>query len=645
LGSNEIRFTSDKNRVSQSDKKGKVKSKDSGSKNEAEKAKEYIGPGYAEKVRNGLKAAAVATLAMTAGMGGAMADQSRSLQNLPGSDNSTGLLPTSNQRGQFIGYNPPERYVPSERDLKQLNEFLEKINKPPFYFGPKDAQAIPSGETSQSAMETHQREQNKHKGMKSLLSNEENIATVRALMDKLNENPEALQSFKKMLNDKKVRERLLLESRPEIARVLQEQSDYTYTQLTSTAAHTELNSSQAFQEATHYLGKQPDWNNIYAYQSNNTNAKGIIAMYPSESQSLTFLAIDDPSAGNDTIGLLGQWAVQSEKQATLTWSTPQGKPFVAQILQDGNWTTEALVSGKINLGKFRFFIECFKTCVGVSLNVDCTNNCIDCFTSGFKDPVACIGCVDCAGTIGTDCIKQCLGTDSDEKSACHDPCSDTPASVDCIKQCTTNVSSDPSACLDVSISDVLAKVEPVPGLQAPNQQVRLNYTLSVQNHCPQTIKDVTYHIEGTGGCPGPSTFVPAPVSGVYIQSFSADPSSVAPGDSAGVKAGQDTSIISRCETYGWGFRITSSSLPPDLSVSISASGTDSITNSQIHSQKKIFQILGDSESPTYCGQQCPQTHTSSASRRLGHASKWRARHVLLRTGIPLAAYALVGRFR
>jgi hypothetical protein len=226
-----------------------------------------------------------------------------------------------------------------------------------------------------------------------------------------------------------------------------------------------------------------------------------------------------------------------------------------------------------------------------------------------------------------------------------DPCSDPPPSLDSIKQCTTNVSSDPSACLDVSISDVLAKVEPVSGLPAPNQQVRLNYILNVQNNCPQTIKDVTYHITGTGGCPLPSTFIPAPDTGVSIQSFSADPSLVAPGDSAGVKAGQDTSLISRCETYGGGFRITSSSLPTSLSVDISASGTDSTTNSMVHSQEKIFKILGGSESPTYCDQQCPQNHTSSASRRLGNASKWRARHVLLRTGIPFAAYALVGRFR
>src|SRR5262249_4648366 len=60
---------------------------------------------------------------------------------------------------------------------------------------------------------------------------------------------------------------------------------------------------------------------------------------------------------------------------------------------------------------------------------------------------------------------------SESVSTCHDPCSETPASVDCIKQCETDVSSNPSACLDVSISDVLAKVEPISGLPAPNQQV------------------------------------------------------------------------------------------------------------------------------------------------------------------------------
>jgi hypothetical protein len=221
-----------------------------------------------------------------------------------------------------------------------------------------------------------------------------------------------------------------------------------------------------------------------------------------------------------------------------------------------------------------------------------------------------------------------------------DPCSDPPPSLDSIKQCTTNVSSDKSACLDVSTSDVFGQVEPVSGLKVPSQQVRLDYILNVQNNCPETINNVTYRIGVNGECLSPSVFYLG--LGHYDQVFSADPSSVAPGDSAGVKAGQDTSINASC---GAPSGTSYTSQPSDLSVVISAQGTDPTTNSEVHSQEKIFKILGGSESPTYCDQQCPQNHTSSASRRLGNASKWRARHVLLRTGIPLAAYALAGRFR
>ncbi len=67
----------------------------------------------------------------------------------------------------------------------------------------------------------------------------------------------------------------------------------------------------------------------------NTSAaeKGIVAMYPSEEYSITFLAVDNASAGNDTIGLLGQFVVQSNESTSLTWLTPQGKPFAAQLQQ------------------------------------------------------------------------------------------------------------------------------------------------------------------------------------------------------------------------------------------------------------------------------------------------------------------------
>ncbi len=115
-----------------------------------------------------VKAVGTGLLLAMAGMSGALADQSRSLQTLAGSDHATGLLPASNQQGQFIGYHPPERYVPSAKDMEQYRAFLEKMNHPPFYFGPNDAQATPSGETSQAAMETQEGEQDSKKKGKDL---------------------------------------------------------------------------------------------------------------------------------------------------------------------------------------------------------------------------------------------------------------------------------------------------------------------------------------------------------------------------------------------------------------------------------------------------------------------------------------------
>ena len=172
---------------------------------------------------------------------------------------------------------------------------------------------------------------------------------MRALMDKAKENPEALQSFIKRLNDKKEREQSPLESNAEIVRLLQEQLGYTnglynYAQLTPTDAQAQLKYLQAFQEATQYLGKQPDWNNIYAYNDsvydgyNTAGEKGIIAIYPSEGYSTTFLAINNTSSGNDTIGLLGQWVVQSSESAFLTGQHLKEKPLPRRCTQEVvNW--------------------------------------------------------------------------------------------------------------------------------------------------------------------------------------------------------------------------------------------------------------------------------------------------------------------
>jgi hypothetical protein len=101
----------------------------------------------------------------------------------------------------------PERYVP-------YKEFLEKMKKSPFYFGPKDAQATSRGETSQSSMETHQREQDKNKGKKHLSSNEKDIANLRALMEKAKDDPEVRQRVRKLIEVRQQQEqgRMLAEA-------------------------------------------------------------------------------------------------------------------------------------------------------------------------------------------------------------------------------------------------------------------------------------------------------------------------------------------------------------------------------------------------------------------------------------------------
>ena len=79
----------------------------------------------------------------------------------------------------------------------------------------------------------------------------------------------------------------------------QNQSKYRYTQLSPTAAHSQLGTSQTFHEAAQHLGS-PDWNHVYAYTSTNNAEKGIVTLYPTKvgkEHASTFLAIDDPSAG------------------------------------------------------------------------------------------------------------------------------------------------------------------------------------------------------------------------------------------------------------------------------------------------------------------------------------------------------------
>ena len=363
MGSNEIRRTNDKIVESQLDETGQAGSQANGSKSWNEKSRKYIGPGFTTLVMGFLAF-------QGGGAEGSATEVPGTALTQRGSDNAIGLPPAfpTEQRAKIIGKSPTEPYVSAPRP-----EWLAP------YQGPTIQQLWPSlydqmvkgsGEKGQAsknslrgeAQEIHDEETSseqakpdKHKASKHLSLRKQKIATRRALRYETKRNLEVRQIFKKRLNDKKVRERSLLESNPE-RHQLYDPLSYNYTRLTPTDAQAQLQYSQAFREATQYLGKQPDWNNSYAYQSSATE-KGIVAMYPSEEYSTTFLAIDNPSAGNDTIGLLGQFVVQSNESTFITWSTPQGKPFAAQLQQwqhgpNEGWigANEALVSGDINWG-------------------------------------------------------------------------------------------------------------------------------------------------------------------------------------------------------------------------------------------------------------------------------------------------------
>ena len=270
-------------------------------------------------------------------------------------------------------------------------------------------------------------------------------------------NLEVRQIFKKRLNDKKVRERSLLESNPE-RRQLYDPLSYNYTRLTPTDAQAQLQYSQAFREATQYLGKQPDWNNSYAYQSSATE-KGIVAMYPSEEYSTTFLAIDNPSAGNDTIGLLGQFVVQSNESTFITWSTPQGKPFAAQLQQwqhgpNEGWigANEALVSGDINWGNSTCSPTYFANNDGGGENTPFFFGCLDCVMSLSNQSSCSDDCILPNGAFGIYTAKQCLATNS----------------------------KDQYACLSVSLSGGDLAVQPLPYM------IKISGELYLQNNCSET---------------------------------------------------------------------------------------------------------------------------------------------------------------
>ncbi len=479
MGSSEIRRTSDKNVESQLDNTGQVKSQASDSNGLFEKMRRNIGPAFTTLT--------MGVLAL--GTGGAEgstpeAHSTALTQRDSGSDKAIGLPPAfpTDQRAGFIGKSPTEPYVPAPRPewlvpyqgptvkeiwpnaYKQNVEALEEKGQTS-----KTSHQGEAHETYDEETSSGQAKPDKHESRK-LLSlvtsqvslNEKKIATVQVL-----------QSSEKRLNDKKERERSLLEKNTENARQLLDpplRRQLTgaeipiFTQLTPTEAQALLPDTHAFRDATQYLGKQPDWNNIYAYQFRYTG-KGIVAIYPLEGYSTTFLAFDN----NDTIGLLGQFVVQSDESAFLTWSTPQGKPFAAQgMYSKPSWYSapEVLVSGDINWGNFTFSPACFVDFVDNGLNF--ANSCAKCVVSLFKDQSSCYDdCVLYAGAFGIDTAKYCLATNS----------------------------SDQYACLSVSLSGV------DPAVQLWPYMIKISGELYVQNNCPWAVDNPTNVVGFNYVCP------------------------------------------------------------------------------------------------------------------------------------------------
>jgi beta-glucanase (GH16 family)/23S rRNA A1618 N6-methylase RlmF len=141
--------------------------------------------------------------------------------------------------------NPPEAYDFSPQQVEQAKRrFQEKMSNVPFYYGPEEAQRTsseetsqpaenlsssreargirlqkkvepassldsrlrkmtPSGETSQSTMETHQGEQDKDKGKEPLSSNEKKMKIVQDLIEKAKTDPEVRERTRKLLAERR----------------------------------------------------------------------------------------------------------------------------------------------------------------------------------------------------------------------------------------------------------------------------------------------------------------------------------------------------------------------------------------------------------------------------------------------------------
>ena len=122
-----------------------------------------------------------------------------------------------------------------------------------------------------------------------------------------------------------------------------------------------------------------------------------------------FLAIDNPSASNNTIGLLGQWEFGYSGgygyTEGITWSTPQGGYIADNGLGANNtWVTGYVYGDRRdhqNLGNFQFTPVCFVQCANTGfLDYGVVESCHDLFTNQS-------GCTLSVSPIAIDCAKKC----------------------------------------------------------------------------------------------------------------------------------------------------------------------------------------------------------------------------------------------
>jgi hypothetical protein len=463
-----------------------------------------------------------------------------------GSDNAMKPPALPESRAKVISENLREPYVPpggfssynglGVKDIwrNAYKEYVEGVEGASKGLHQGEAQNAHDGETSSG-----QAKPNKHESRKLLSMNEKKIATVQAL-----------QSFEKRLNDQKVRERSLLESNSGSAhrRLLQESSNinpsaYTSTQLTPTEAQAQLNKSQAFQDATQYLGIQPDWNtlNAYAYQSTaDTTDKGVIAIYPSEGYSTTFLVINN----GGTPALLGDFGLQSEEQASLTWLTPKGVPFAAQFRLNGwggNGPGEVLVSGDIKWGNSTFSPACFIHGLGWADNAA--------LIGGFSDS----------------CAKNCIMSLGKDQSSCYDDCIlyNGPIGMYTAKRCLAAGSDDPYACLSVSGAAI-------PEVQLWPYMMKISGEVYVRNNCSWGLDFVEPYVDFNYVCP-PRT---CPPGRAY---YSLDNRTRGGDDAVVLNPGErkpflNYNIFVYCSTLDGTEEVNNISLPTDVNVNLKAFG-------------------------------------------------------------------------